>query len=197
MNVRAPKKQYCANACLKINVKLRGMNSQLSPSIMPVLTARPMILLGVDVSHLAPGDTVRLSIGFNGCDYSLRGVSTDSNSRIRELLKTFSRCVDVYRDGVSEGHFDEIAAVKAEYQSPEANYKPAPGLVVDMDLVHPIEFDFYLRSHASLLGTSRPAHYVVLFDENRFSPDKLQDFTISTGILHTHCFREGATSLEG
>ncbi|KAG0229381.1 hypothetical protein BGX31_006213 [Mortierella sp. GBA43] len=147
---------------------------------MPVLTARPMILLGVDVSHLAPGDTVRLSIGFNGCDYSLRGVS-----------------VDVYRDGVSEGHFDEIAAVKAEYQSPEANYKPAPGLVVDMDLVHPIEFDFYLRSHASLLGTSRPAHYVVLFDENRFSPDKLQDFTISTGILHTHCFREGATSLEG
>ena len=43
------------------------------------------------------------------------------------------------------------------------------GTVVDRDVVHPTEFDFYLQSHGGLLGTSRPAHYSVLYDENKFS----------------------------
>jgi eukaryotic translation initiation factor 2C len=43
------------------------------------------------------------------------------------------------------------------------------GTVVDTDVVHPTEFDFYLQSHGGLLGTSRPAHYNVLLDENEFS----------------------------
>ncbi|KAG6811309.1 hypothetical protein H0H92_008021, partial [Tricholoma furcatifolium] len=34
-----------------------------------------------------------------------------------------------------------------------------PGTVVDRDISHPTEFDFYLQSHGGLLGTSRPAHY--------------------------------------
>lgn len=41
------------------------------------------------------------------------------------------------------------------------------GTVVDTDVVHPTEFDFYLQSHGGLLGTSRPAHYSVLRDENK------------------------------
>ena len=43
------------------------------------------------------------------------------------------------------------------------------GTVVDTDVVHPTEFDFYLQSHGGLLGTSRSAHYSVLSDENGFS----------------------------
>ena len=43
------------------------------------------------------------------------------------------------------------------------------GTVVDRDIVHPTELDFYLQSHAGLLGTSRPAHYNVLYDDNAFS----------------------------
>jgi len=35
------------------------------------------------------------------------------------------------------------------------------GLVIDTDVVHPIDFDFYLCSHQGILGTSRPAHYIV------------------------------------
>jgi eukaryotic translation initiation factor 2C len=42
------------------------------------------------------------------------------------------------------------------------------GTVVDTDVAHPVEFDFYLQSHGGLLGTSRPAHYNVLHDENNF-----------------------------
>lgn len=37
------------------------------------------------------------------------------------------------------------------------------GTVVDRDVAHPTEFDFYLQSHGGLLGTSRPAHYSVRF----------------------------------
>lgn len=43
------------------------------------------------------------------------------------------------------------------------------GTVVDTDIVHPLEFDFYLQSHGGLKGTSRSAHYHVLHDENAFT----------------------------
>jgi len=38
------------------------------------------------------------------------------------------------------------------------------GTVLDRDIAHPTEFDFYLQSHGGILGTSRPAHYSVLYD---------------------------------
>ncbi len=44
-----------------------------------------------------------------------------------------------------------------------------PGTVIDSDVVNPVEFDYYLYGHAGLLGTSKPAHYNVLFDENNLS----------------------------
>lgn len=43
------------------------------------------------------------------------------------------------------------------------------GTVVDSDVINPVEFDFYLLSHGGILGTSRPAHYNVLIDENKFT----------------------------
>lgn len=40
------------------------------------------------------------------------------------------------------------------------------GLVVDDGVVHPVFRDFYLQSQKPLQGTSRPAHYTVLWDDN-------------------------------
>nr|GFB83224.1 PAZ domain-containing protein [Tanacetum cinerariifolium] len=54
-----------------------------------------------------------------------------------------------------------------------------PGTVVDTKICHPTEFDFYLCSHAGIQGTSRPTHYHVLYDENKFTADGLQMLTNS------------------
>lgn len=84
-------------------------------------------------------------------------------------------------------------------------YAISKGTVVDSTICHPTEFDFYLCSHAgikvnipvsslplwscyyfaiilvdynsALKGTSRPAHYHVLWDENKFTADELQSLT--------------------
>ncbi|GJN24774.1 hypothetical protein PR202_gb12536 [Eleusine coracana subsp. coracana] len=113
-----------------------------------------------------------------------------------------------YRDGVSEGQFGhvllhEVNAIRKACASLEEGYQPTvtfvvvqkrhhtrlfpaghqsrnilPGTVVDTSICHPSEFDFYLCSHAGITGTSRPAHYHVLHDENRFSADDLQICTL-------------------
>ncbi|CAL4918406.1 unnamed protein product [Urochloa decumbens] len=64
-----------------------------------------------------------------------------------------------------------------------------PGTVVDTTICHPSEFDFYLCSHSGIQGTSRPAHYHVLFDENGFSADALQTLTYNLCYTYARCTR--------
>jgi hypothetical protein len=64
-----------------------------------------------------------------------------------------------------------------------------PGTVVESTITHPFEFDFYLQSHASSQGTSRPTHYHVLYDENGFSPDSLQTLTYNLCYTYARCNR--------
>ncbi|KAL6894480.1 hypothetical protein ACP4OV_008578 [Aristida adscensionis] len=64
-----------------------------------------------------------------------------------------------------------------------------PGTVVDTKICHPSEFDFYLCSHAGLKGTSRPTHYHVLYDENKFTADGLQTLTYNLCYTYARCTR--------
>jgi eukaryotic translation initiation factor 2C len=64
-----------------------------------------------------------------------------------------------------------------------------PGTVVDSTVVSPFIFDFYLQSHASLQGTSRPTHYYVLYDENGFNPDTLQSLSYNLCYVYARCTR--------
>ena len=43
------------------------------------------------------------------------------------------------------------------------------GTVVDTGIVRSTNFEFYLYGHAGQLGTSKPARYTVLIDENNFT----------------------------
>ncbi|KAG0300267.1 eukaryotic translation initiation factor 2C, 2 [Linnemannia gamsii] len=244
-HTRVPKKQYCANVCLKINVKLGGMNAFLSPNQTPFLTQKPTILFGADVSHPSPGDTTRPSIASLVGSMDAKAARYAATVRVQtartetiadlggmvvELLRTFFQTcgqkperILFYRDGVSEGQFaevlrSEVASVRAACTTLDANYRPTitfvvvqkrhharffptrreegdrngncmAGTVVDTGIVHPFEFDFYLQSHAGLHGTSRPTHYHVLYDENRFTSDSLQEFTYKLCHLYARCTR--------
>ncbi|EER90726.3 hypothetical protein SORBI_3001G053700 [Sorghum bicolor] len=64
-----------------------------------------------------------------------------------------------------------------------------PGTVVDQQICHPTEFDFYLCSHAGIQGTSRPTHYHVLYDENHFTADALQSLTNNLCYTYARCTR--------
>ncbi|KAI0345055.1 Piwi-domain-containing protein [Trametopsis cervina] len=59
-----------------------------------------------------------------------------------------------------------------------------PGLVVDSEIVHSRWPNFYLQSHAGIIGTSRPSHYVVLRNDPGWSPDQLQ--AISYALCHIY-----------
>lgn len=63
----------------------------------------------------------------------------------------------------------------------------SPGTVVDTIVVHPFEFDFYLCSHYGSLGTSKPTHYHVLWDEHRFTSDQLQKLIYELCFTFARC----------
>ncbi|EOA33574.1 hypothetical protein CARUB_v10019715mg [Capsella rubella] len=117
-----------------------------------------------------------------------------------------------FRDGVSETQFkkvlqEELQSIKAAC-SKFQDYNPSitfavvqkrhhtrlfrcepdsenipPGTVVDTVITHPNEFDFYLCSHLGVKGTSRPTHYHILWDENKFTSDELQRLVYN--LCHT------------
>jgi len=64
-----------------------------------------------------------------------------------------------------------------------------PGTVVDSDICHPFEYDFFLNSHAGIQGTNKPAHYHVLVDENGFTPDTLQLLTYRFCFMYCRATR--------
>src|SRR5581483_1524070 len=64
-----------------------------------------------------------------------------------------------------------------------------PGTVVETTITHPFEFDFYLQSHPTSQGTSRPTHYHVLYDENNFTPDSLQSLSYNLCYVYARCTR--------
>jgi eukaryotic translation initiation factor 2C len=71
----------------------------------------------------------------------------------------------------------------------DKNNNCRPGTVVDSDVVSPVEFDYYLYGHAGLLGTSKPAHYNVLVDENNFTADGIQSLSYALCHVYARCTR--------
>uniref|UniRef100_A0A803NA64 Uncharacterized protein n=1 Tax=Chenopodium quinoa TaxID=63459 RepID=A0A803NA64_CHEQI len=74
---------------------------------------------------------------------------------------------------------------RAAHGDDENNIRP--GMVVDTDIVHPSQFDFYLCSHCGSMGTSKPTHYHVLWDDHKFSPEKLQQFIYHLCFTFAKC----------
>ncbi|KAJ3669410.1 hypothetical protein LUZ60_011360 [Juncus effusus] len=119
----------------------------------------------------------------------------------------------IFRDGVSETQFNQVLNIELSqiiqayqqlgdgplpkftliiaqknhhtklFQADSPDNVP-PGTVVDTKVVHPRNYDFFMCSHNGMIGTSRPTHYHVLLDENKFSPDDLQQLVHSLSYVY-------------
>ncbi|XP_064459891.1 protein argonaute-2-like [Ornithodoros turicata] len=237
------------NLCQKINAKMGGTNNSLLAQEKPSIFQKPVIIIGADVTHPAPGDKLRPSIA--ACVGSLDSIPSKFHASIRvqmedaaatsrveiikdlkdmmkDMLKAFYRAtkhkperIIFFRDGVSEGQFmevrnREVSAIRLACQelSPNETYEPAltfivvqkrhhtrfmpssdrdgvgkcrnvpPGTTVDSVVTHPLDFDFFLCSHFGIQGTSRPAHYYIVWDDSNFTADDLQK--LSYYLCHTY-----------
>uniref|UniRef100_A0A0N5B1V8 Protein argonaute-1 n=1 Tax=Strongyloides papillosus TaxID=174720 RepID=A0A0N5B1V8_STREA len=245
-NVIKTTPQTLSNLCLKMNVKLGGVNAILFPSVRPQVFNEPIIFLGADITHPPAGDSRKPSIAAvvgsmdaHPSRYSAsvrvqqhrHEIITDMAFMVRDLLIQFYKSthfkptrIVLYRDGISEGQFTnvlqyELRAIREACMTLEKGYQPGityiavqkrhhtrlfavekkdqvgkaqnipPGTTVDSGITHPLEYDFFLCSHAGIQGTSRPSHYHVLWDDNRLSADELQQLTYQMCHTYVRCTR--------
>ncbi|KAE8746943.1 Argonaute-2 [Frankliniella occidentalis] len=73
--------------------------------------------------------------------------------------------------------------------SDDRNGNVPAGTIVDMEITHPNEIDFYLVSHASIQGVARPTKYHVLWDDANMSENDIQLMTYNLCHLFTRCDR--------
>ncbi|EKD12356.1 piwi domain-containing protein [Drepanopeziza brunnea f. sp. 'multigermtubi' MB_m1] len=59
-------------------------------------------------------------------------------------------------------------------QAGDRNANSLPGTLVERDITHPFEYDFYLCAHAAIQGTARPVHYHVIADEIKMPINEFQ-----------------------
>ncbi|XP_071932116.1 protein argonaute 4A-like [Coffea arabica] len=119
----------------------------------------------------------------------------------------------IFRDGVSESQFNQVLNIELDqiieacklldeswspkfmvvvaqknhhtkfFQANSPDNVP-PGTVIDNGVCHPRSNDFYMCAHAGMIGTTRPTHYHVLYDELGFSADDLQELVHSLSYVY-------------
>ncbi|KAM3081262.1 Protein argonaute [Clarireedia jacksonii] len=65
----------------------------------------------------------------------------------------------------------------------DKNGNAVPGTLVERDITHPFEYDFYLSSHSAIQGTARPVHYQVIMDEMKVPVNDFQR------MVYHHCYQ--------
>ncbi|CAB3223249.1 unnamed protein product [Arctia plantaginis] len=68
-------------------------------------------------------------------------------------------------------------------------YNVEPGTVVDTDIVHATELDFYLVSHQALKGTARPTRYHAVCNDGKIPDDEVEQLTYYLCHLYSRCMR--------
>lgn len=69
------------------------------------------------------------------------------------------------------------------------NNNVPPGTIVDTNITHPNESQFYLVSHQSIQGVARPTKYCLLRDDSNFNIDDLQALTYNLCHFFARCTR--------
>ncbi|KAF3839440.1 hypothetical protein F7725_018157 [Dissostichus mawsoni] len=236
-NVVKTSPQTLSNLCLKINVKLGGINNILVPHQRPSVFQQPVIFLGADVTHPPAGDGKKPSIAavVGSMDAHTQQilctvrvqrprqeVIQDLASMVRELLIQFYKStrykptrIIFYRDGVL---YYELLAIREACIALEKEYQPGITYIVVQkrhhtrlfcadrnERVSPHDLPKHTGTHTLtlfkyeplksdvvetfLLGTSRPSHYHVLWDDNCFTADEFQLLTYQLCHTYVRCTR--------
>ncbi|VDK25729.1 unnamed protein product, partial [Taenia asiatica] len=142
----------------------------------------------------------------------MEGIFSDLLKTYKRCNNSLPDKVIVYRDGVSEGQFNRVLRYELEamkvaccrldsrpipitfivvQKRHHIRFRPLqgarnvlPGTVIDKEVTQKNDSDFYLCSHKGMKGTSKPAHYHILYDDNRWNADDLQQFTY--GLCHAY-----------
>lgn len=77
---------------------------------------------------------------------------------------------------------------KVGFEDRKNNNVP-PGTIVDQEIVHPNETQFFLVSHQSIQGVAKPTKYCLLKDDMNMSMDDLEALTYHLCHLFTRCNR--------
>ncbi|CUA69472.1 Protein argonaute-2 [Rhizoctonia solani] len=152
--------------------------------------------------NTAQDSRVEMIQGLEGMVYELIGRYTWWKTNREKQAKSFPEKIIYYQNGVSgtqsackrHGINPKITMVIAggrrhvrffPTHGKADQYGNCPaGTVVDDVVGSPQEFDFYLQSHSATSSTSRPSHYSVIHDENKFSQDGIQELTYA--LCHIH-----------
>lgn len=84
---------------------------------------------------------------------------------------------------VQKRHHTRFFPTQRNLSEGKNNNIPA-GTVVDKDIVHPFQYQFFLASHAAIQGVTKPSKYCVLVNESKISPDDLQAITYGKSITN-------------
>ncbi|CAB4481845.1 unnamed protein product [Rhizophagus irregularis] len=186
-------------AWLKAGDKAWGVKPQLILCILPnygsdlyaeikrFLADEPTILMGAGVTHPWSGDNEGLSYAAlcGSVNFLLKSELTAIKAACQSLEADYRPTITFVV--IQKRHHTRFFPMERKYADRSGNC--LPGTVVDMDITHPFEFDFYLLSHAGLHGTSRPTYYQVLYDENRFDANRLQTLSYNLCHIYARCTR--------
>ncbi|GAB1315920.1 Putative argonaute like post-transcriptional silencing Qproduct-2 [Madurella fahalii] len=129
------------------------------------------------------------------------GVSEGQYQKVLDEEVPFIRraCDETYTGG-SKPRISLIVSVKrhqTRFYPTDRNHmhprskSPREGTIVDRGVTNVRYWDFYLQAHASLQGTARPAHYVVLLDEIFRSDYGAEAANVLQKLTHDMCYLYG------
>ncbi|XP_059046428.1 protein argonaute-2-like [Achroia grisella] len=72
---------------------------------------------------------------------------------------------------------------------PNSPQNVEPGTVVDKEIVHATELDFYLVSHQAIKGTARPTRYHAVCNDGKIPSDEVEQLTYYLCHLYSRCMR--------
>ncbi|CAF2121521.1 unnamed protein product [Rotaria magnacalcarata] len=153
------------------------------------------------------------------CVVDMKQIMKSLISQYKEHRGYPPKAIVIYRDGIADSEFDsvfeyELMATREACVELSSIYQPyltyivvnkrhhtrffpvdlkgnvTAGTVVDSrEVINPTTYNFFLNSHHSDKGTSRPTHYHVLYDDNKLKSEQVQMLTYALCYTSARCTR--------